>query len=265
MPRFAANLSMMFQEWPFLDRFAAAADAGFTAVECHFPYETAAARIADRLERNGLTMQLFNVSPGDWLSGERGLAALPQRKELQRDCVKQAVEYAGITRTPRLHLLAGIADRRDPGACRTYRDAIESAAAMLSIAGLTLMIEPINSRDIPGYFLDDFGYAERLIAQAAIPNLKLQFDIYHRQIMHGDVTTALQRLLPMIGHVQVASVPDRAEPGRGELNDTRIFGLLDQLGYDGHIGAEYQPVRGTIEGLDWFAPYVDQQIIGAAT
>jgi hydroxypyruvate isomerase len=255
MPRFAANVSMMFQEWPFLDRFAAAAEAGFTAVECQFPYEFSAERIAGRLERNGLAMVLFNIPAGDWQAGERGLAALPGRSGPQQDAVRRAIEYARITRTPRLHLLAGIADRADAGACRAYRVAVERSAEMLYDAGLRLMIEPINRRDIPGYFLDDFSFGESLIAGAGIPNLQLQFDIYHRQVLHGDVTIALERLMPMIGHVQVASVPDRTEPGRGELDDARVFSVLDRLGYEGYIGAEYRPAKGTLEGLDWFRPY----------
>ncbi len=245
----------MFQEWPFLDRFAAAAEAGFDAVECQFPYDYPPDRIADRLECHGLSMVLFNLPPGDWSAGDRGLAALPERRTERRDGLRRAIDYAGITRAPRLHLLAGIADRRDPQACLAYRAAIEETAASLDEAGLTLVIEPINARDIPGYFLDNFAYAETLIATAGIPNLKLQFDIYHRQILHGDVTMALERLLPIIGHVQVASVPARAEPGTGELNDARVFATLDRLGYDGMIGAEYRPAAGTLEGLGWFQPY----------
>jgi 2-dehydrotetronate isomerase len=253
MPRFAANLSMMFQEWPFHDRFAAAADAGFTAVECQFPYAMPADEVASALARHRQRLVMFNVYAGDWNTGERGYAALPARREDLRASVRQAIEYARITGTDRLHLMAGIADRSDPAARQAYEESLQEAGERFAAAGLTLLIEPINRRDVPGYFLDDFLHAERLIAAAGISNLRLQFDIYHRQILHGDVATALRRLMPIIGHVQVASVPQRAEPGSGELRDAYLFDLLDELGYDGHVGAEYRPEAGTLAGLGWRA------------
>lgn len=242
---------MMFQEWPFQDRFAAAADAGFTAVECQFPYAMPAGEVASALSRNRQQLVMFNVYAGDWSSGERGYAALPARRKDLRASLRQAIEYALTTGTDRLHLMAGVADRSDPAAQRAYEYSLQEAGERFAEAGLTLLIEPINRRDVPGYFLDDFLHAERLIAAAGISNLRLQFDIYHRQILHGDVATALRRLMPIIGHVQVASVPQRAEPGSGELRDEYLFGLLDELGFDGHIGAEYQPAAGTLAGLKW--------------
>jgi hydroxypyruvate isomerase len=251
MPRFAANLSLMFTEWPFLDRFAAAADAGFRAVEYLFPYDHAPADIARRLQRHGLTQALFNLPPGDWAAGERGLAALPGRLAAVEQGLDLALPYAEATGVKRLHLMAGIAGRDDPAAVAAYRAAVARVAERLAGQGIQLLIEPINRRSMPGYFLDDFGFAEDLIATLGLPNLGLQFDIFHRQILHGDVAMALRRLLPVIGHVQVAAVPDRHEPGTGELNDAYLFALLDDLGYQGFIGCEYVPRAGTWAGLGW--------------
>jgi hydroxypyruvate isomerase len=259
MPRFAANLTMMFTEWPFLDRFAAAADAGFTAVEFLFPYEHAPEAVGDRLRRQGLTQALFNMPPGRWEAGERGLAALPGRAEDLKAGVETALRYAEATGARRLHLMAGLADRRDAEAAARYRDAVAYAAGRLATAGLDLLIEPINARDMPGYFLDDFTAAEALIAGLGLPNLKLQFDIYHRQIIHGDVTSALRRLMPIVGHVQIASVPSRHEPDGEELHYPFLFDELDRLAYAGFVGCEYRPRGSTSEGLGWFAPFASSQ------
>lgn len=246
MPRFAANLSTMFQEWPFLDRFRAAADAGFVAVECQFPYEASADAVAARLAAAGLPLVMFNVSPGDWAAGERGRAALPGAGDAVRADVARALDYAQATGTRMLHLMAGIGGEL-PSYARAVVDAAEAAAAR----GIDILIEPINRRDMPGYFLADFALAEALISDIGLPNLRLQFDIYHRQILHGDVLTGLERLLPIIGHVQVACVPGRNEPGTGELDDRRIFAALDALGYAGHVGCEYWPAGDTLAGLGW--------------
>jgi len=253
MPKFAANLSMMFNEWAFLDRFDAAAASGFTAVEFLFPYEYPPDAIAERLRRNGLTQALFNMPPGDWASGERGIAALPERFEDVKAGIALALDYAAATGATRLHLMAGIAQSGAAEANAAYRRAVAHAAEALAASQVTLLLEPINARNMPGYFLNDFGYAERLISDLGLPNVKLQFDIYHRQIMHGDVVKALERLLPIIGHVQVASVPERHEPGTGELNDEFIFAALDRLGYDGFVGCEYIPAGKTLDGLGWWA------------
>jgi hydroxypyruvate isomerase len=251
MPRFAANLSMMFTEWDFLDRFAAAADTGFTAVEFLFPYAHAPDEIARRLRVSGLTQALFNLPPGDWDRGERGMASVPGREAEFRASLAQALPYAEATGVKRLHMMSGHGDRNDLRAAEAYRAAIRHACAAVAPLGIDILIEPINGRDMPGYFLNDFPYATGLIAELGLPNLKLQFDIYHRQILHGDVMKGLEALLPMTGHVQVASVPKRHEPGTGELDDQRIFNHLDALGYQGFVGCEYRPAAGTIEGLGW--------------
>jgi hydroxypyruvate isomerase len=203
------------------------------------------------LRRNGLTQALFNMPPGDWASGERGIAALPERFEDVKAGIALALDYAAATGATRLHLMAGIAQSGAAEANAAYRRAVAHAAEALAASQVTLLLEPINARNMPGYFLNDFGYAERLISDLGLPNVKLQFDIYHRQIMHGDVVKALERLLPIIGHVQVASVPERHEPGTGELNDEFIFAALDRLGYDGFVGCEYIPAGKTLDGLGW--------------
>jgi 2-dehydrotetronate isomerase len=254
MPRFAANLSMMFTEVPFLDRFAAAAEAGFDSVEFLFPYDLDPDKIVACLRANGLTQALFNLPPGDWAAGERGLAALPGRESEFRASVTTALRYAAATGVARLHVMAGLADPDSAEADRTYRDNLRYLCAAAP-AGLTILIEPINARDMPGYYLNDFNRAADLIADLALPNLRLQFDIYHRQIIHGDVLTGLRRLMPIIGHVQVASVPLRHEPGTGELDDFRVLRELDVLGYTGFVGCEYRPAADTVSGLGWRAAF----------
>ncbi|MBY3365495.1 2-oxo-tetronate isomerase [Rhizobium laguerreae] len=255
MPVFAANLTMMFNEWAFLDRFDAAAEAGFAAVEYLFPYEATPEAIAERLARNNLQQALFNLPPGDWAAGERGIAALPGRFDALKAGVERALDYAAATGVRRLHLMAGIADRHDGDASSAYRRSVTYAAGRLAEKGIDLLLEPINGRNMPGYFLNDFGAAERLIAECGLPNLKLQFDIYHRQIIHGDVTIALRHLLPIAGHIQIASVPSRNEPDGEELNYPYLFGEIDRLGYDGFVGCEYIPRGHTLDGLGWFKPF----------
>ena len=255
MPRFAANLSLMFTEHPFLDRFDAAAEAGFDAVEFLFPYEHPADAIAERLRRNDLAPALFNTPPGDWERGERGTASVPGRSAEFREGIERALDYAGTTGTRRLHLMAGQAASDDPAAASAFRRSVEWAADRAVGTGVTFVLEPINGRDVPGYFLDDFDRAEAVIAAVARPNVRLQFDIYHRQILHGDVTVALRRAMAVIGHIQIASVPSRNEPDGEELNLPFLFAELDRLGYDGFVGCEYRPRAGTLDGLGWFAPY----------
>lgn len=258
MPTFAANLTLMFNEWPLLDRFGAAADAGFTAIELLFPYEHPPETIADRLQRHRLTPALFNMPPGRWDAGERGVAALPGRAADLEAGVETALRYAAATGVRRLHLMAGLADRSDVRAAARYRDAVACAAERVAAEGLDLLVEPINRRDLPGYFLDDFDYAEGLIRDLALPNLKLQFDFYHRQILHGDLITAFRRLLPIVGHVQIASVPSRHEPDGEEINYSFVFAELDRLGYGGFVGCEYRPRGATRDGLGWFAPFANR-------
>jgi hydroxypyruvate isomerase len=255
MPHFAANLSMMFTEYPFLDRFDAAAEAGFTAIEFLFPYEHTPEAVGLRLHRNGLTQALFNLPPGNWDAGEKGFAALPDRFADLQQSLRTAVPYAAATGVKRLHLMAGIADRNDPSAVAAFRKSVRWAAEFLAPHDIDMVIEPINPRDVPGYFLNDFGFARDLIADLKIPNLKLQFDIYHCQILHGDVTMRLHQMMPIIGHVQIASVPSRHEPSEEELNYPFLFDTLDRLGYAGFVGCEYRPRGNTVDGLGWFRPY----------
>ena len=254
MPRFAANLTMMFNEVPFLDRFEAAARAGFPAVEFLVPYDHPVEEVAGRLRAHGLAQALFNLPPGDWAAGERGLAALPERQAEMRAKFDEAVPYIRATGVPAVHLMAGKTDR-SAGADRAFRDAVAWTADRLAGLGVTLVLEPLNTRDNPGYHLVDFDEAAALIRDLALPNLKLQFDLYHCQILHGDLTRRLEALMPLVGHVQVAGVPSRHEPEGEELNFPFLFDLLDRLGYAGYVGCEYRPRAGTEAGLGWFAPY----------
>ena len=249
MPNFAANLSWMFLEWNFLDRFAAAADAGFTAVECLFPYETSADEIAHELTKHNLQQVMFNLPPGDLAQGERGLACLADRRDEFRDAVETALTYARALNAPRLHLMSGIGTGEE--ALTVYRDSIRLACEMAADDDIQILIEPINNRDVPGYLMNDFALAEELITDLKLPNLRLQFDIYHRQIIHGDVTRGLQRLMPITGHIQISSAPERNEPTTGELDDVRILEIIDALNYPGFVGCEYRPRGGTLEGLGW--------------
>jgi hydroxypyruvate isomerase len=249
MPKFAANISWLFLEWDFMDRFAAAADAGFSAVECLFPYDHDADAIAQALARHDLVMALVNLPPGDLAKGERGLAALPGRGADFRAALDTALRYADTTGARRLHAMAGIA--RGEAALKTYKDSLALACDMAGPRGITITIEPLNRRDVPGYLLDDYGLAAQVIRDVARPNLKLQFDIYHRQILHGDVVRGLEALMPVTGHIQIASVPDRTEPLSGELDDRLVLKTLDRLGYDGFVGCEYRPANGTLAGLGW--------------
>lgn len=257
MPRFAANLTTMFGEWSFLDRFAAAADAGFKAVEIQFPYHAPADQVASRLSRANLSLVMFNVEAGTFGAAERGYAACPDRFDEVKASVARAIVYAEITGAKLLHLLSGTADRHDAVACDAYRRSIAWSAEEAGRSGIDLLIEPVNDRDLPGYFLNDFDFAERLIAALALPNLKLQFDFYHRQLLHGDVTAALQRMIPIIGHVQISSTPGRREPMSGELNDAFLLETLDALGYQGVVGCEYAPRDGTLAGLGWLDQWRD--------
>jgi hydroxypyruvate isomerase len=251
MVRFAANLSMMFTEVDFLDRFGAAAEAGFSAVEFLFPYAYPAEQVGELLDKHGLTLALFNLPPGDWDAGERGLACLPERRDEFEQSVAKAIEYARVLKPARLHLMSGNGSRTDWASVESYRNNVAYACAAAAPLDIDIVIEPINGRDMPTYFLNDFAWAAQLIGQLEQGNLKLQYDIYHRQILHGDVLKSLTALLPIIGHVQIAAVPDRHEPGSGELDDGRILLHLDGLGYDGFVGLEYRPKAGTLEGLAW--------------
>jgi hydroxypyruvate isomerase len=255
MPRFAANLSMMFTEHPFLDRFEAAAKAGFTAVEFLFPYDHPADEVGKRLTENSLTQALFNLPPGNWDAGEKGFAALPARFNDLKKSINTALPYAKATGVKRLHLMAGIADSNDKAAQDAYRKSVIYAAETLGPESIDVVIEPINARNVPGFFLNNFGTAHAIVKELALPNLKLQFDIYHCQIIHGDVTMRLRAMMPDIGHIQIASVPSRNEPDSEELNYPFLFDELDRLGYEGFVGCEYVPRGVTEAGLGWFKPY----------
>jgi hydroxypyruvate isomerase len=260
MPRFAANLSMMYTEHAFLDRFAAAAADGFDAVEFLFPYEHPPAEIAARLAEHGLTQVLFHAPPGDWIAGERGIASHAERRdEFRRGILEQALPYALALKCPRVHVMAGLMPAGvDRAALRaTYVANLAWAAREAAAVGLDLLIEPINKRDIPGYLLNRQDDAHEIVAEIDAPNLRVQMDLYHCQIVEGDVAMKLRKYLPTgrVGHLQIAGVPDRHEPDQGELNHPYLFDVIDELGYRGHIGCEYRPRAGTSAGLGWLRPH----------
>jgi len=264
MPRFAANLSMLYNEHPFLERFAAAAADGFTAVEYLFPYDFTAQELARQLADHGLQQVLFNAPPGDWNAGERGLACLPGRRAEFRTGIKRALDYAHTLNCPRIHVMAGLAPAGAERAelQRTYEDNLAWAAQQAQAAGRTLLIEPINPRDIPGFFLNRQDEAHRIVQAIGSPHLKVQMDLYHCQIVEGDVAMKLRLYLPTgrVGHIQIAGVPQRHEPDLGELHHPYLFEVIDELstacGWDGWVGCEYRPARGTApgatsQGLGW--------------
>ncbi|RVT53772.1 2-oxo-tetronate isomerase [Rubrivivax albus] len=256
MPRFAANLSMLYTEHGFLDRFAAAAADGFEAVEYLFPYAWPAAELATRLRDHGLQQVLFNAPPGDWDAGERGLACLPGRQGEFRRGLHQALDTAMALDCPRVHLMAGLAPSGTDRARLKdiYLANLSWAAAEAASAGRDVLIEPINTRDIPGYFLNRQDEAHRIVEAVGAPNLKVQMDLYHCQIVEGDVTTKLRQYLPTgrVGHLQIAGVPDRHEPDQGELAHGHLFDVIDATGWQGWIGCEYRPAAGTSAGLGWW-------------
>lgn len=249
MPRFAANLSFLFNEVPFLDRFEAAAKAGFKAVEFLFPYENTPDEISSRLRANGLTMALFNVPPGDWTKGERGMAALPGREKDFEAAVATALRYAEATGCRRIHAMPGL--RHHGADRRTYVANLRRAARMAAASDVDVIIEPINTRDIPGFFLNTTAEARAVIYEVGEANLGLQFDLYHRQIQEGDTATAIAEFGHLARHYQIASPPDRGEPDDGEMNYRYLFKLIDASGFDGYVGCEYKPRKGTLEGLGW--------------
>jgi hydroxypyruvate isomerase len=262
MPRFAANLSLMYTEHAFLDRFGAAAADGFRTVEYLFPYAFERAEIAARLAEHGLQQVLFNAPPGDWDAGERGLACLPAREdEFRRGFVEQALPYAAALHCPRVHVMAGLAPAQADRAAlhATYVARLAWAAREAASAGIDVLIEPINARDMPGYFLHHQEQAHAIVQEVGAPNLKVQMDLYHCQITEGDVAMKLRRYLPTgrVGHIQIAGIPERHEPDTGELRYAYLFDVLDELGWQGHLGCEYRPRAGTSAGLGWFAPYRD--------
>ena len=257
MPRFAANLSMMFTEHPFLDRFGAAAAAGFTAVEFLFPYAFPADAIRARLREHGLAQAVFNLPPGRVEAGERGLACLAERTDDFREGVAQALSYADAIGCPTLHCMAGMKPGGRPEAelLEVYRRNLTWAAAECRSAGRTLVIEPLNARNNPGYLMNTTRLARRIIEEVAADNLKLQLDLYHCQITEGDLAVHIRNNADITAHVQIAGVPDRHEPDTGEVNYPFLFDVLDETGFAGFVGCEYRPKGRTEEGLGWFAPY----------
>jgi hydroxypyruvate isomerase len=255
MPRFAANLTLMYGEHDFLDRFGAAAADGFEAVEYLFPYAWPAAALAARLQAHGLQQVLFNAPPGDWDAGERGLTSLTGREAEFRAGVRQALDYAAALGCRKLHLMAGLAQPGvEPARQRaTYLANLAWAAERAAAQRVEVLIEPINTRDMPGYLLNRQADAHAIVAEVGAPNLKVQMDLYHCQIMEGDLSSKLRQYLPSgrVAHLQIAGVPDRHEPDIGELNYPWLFALLDELGYAGHVGCEYRPRGRTSDGLGW--------------
>ena len=254
MPKFAANLSMMFNEHDFPNRFAAAAKAGFDAVEFLFPYDYSPAEVAQWHKENNLKNVLFNLPPGDWAAGERGIAALPGRETEFRAGVAKAVEYALALGTPQLHMMAGLVPAGSDMAIhrKTYLENMKFAAQALAKHNLTLLLEPINTRDMPGYFLNTQAQAHQLRVESGEPNVKVQMDFYHAQIMEGDLAETFKKYFKDIGHTQIASVPKRNEPDDGEVNYPYLYQLLDEMGYEGYVGCEYRPKGKTEDGLAWF-------------
>jgi hydroxypyruvate isomerase len=257
MPRFAANLSMMFQEVPFLDRFEAASRAGFRAVEYLFPYDYPAADLVTRLHDLRLEQALFNLAPGDWPAGERGLTALPGRETEFDKSIDQAIAYAKALGCPQVHAMAGIPPAGTPrdAAQAVYVRNLRLAAAKLQAHGIRLLIEPINTRDIPGFFLATCAQGLEVMREVGSDNLFLQADLYHWQVMSGDLAEKLRANASVIRHVQIAGNPGRHEPDVGEVNYPYLFDVLDELHYSGWVGCEYKPRGTTLDGLGWAKPF----------
>lgn len=256
MLRFSANLGMLFGEVAFLDRFARARAAGFEAVEFPFPYDHPQHVLAEQLSAQGLSLVLHNLPPGDWAAGERGLACQPDRRGEFRDGVGLALDYARALGCTRLNCLAGTAHRLSHAvAFDTLVDNLGFAAAELGKAGVELLVEPINTRDMPGFFLNTSAQALALLDAVGSPNLLLQYDVYHMQVMQGDLARDIERCLPRVAHVQIADNPGRHEPGTGEIHYPFVLGWLERLGYTGWVGCEYHPLTTTEAGLAWLEPY----------
>ncbi|TCS39125.1 hydroxypyruvate isomerase [Paucimonas lemoignei] len=261
MPQFAANLALMYNEHAFLDRFAAAAADGFRGVEFLFPYDFSAVDIRARLDAANLTQVLFNAPPGDWAAGERGIASLPGREEEFRCGFDLALEYAGVLGNRRVHVMAGLLQ---PGVERArqrevYLSNLAHAARVAAGAGMTVLIEPINPRDMPGYFLNHQAEAHAIRHEIGAANIMVQCDLYHCQIVEGDLAATLRRDIAGIGHIQIAGVPQRHEPDIGEINYPYLFELMDELGYAGWVGCEYRPRGDTSAGLEWLRAWRRQR------
>lgn len=257
MPRFSANLSMLFADVPLLARFDRARAAGFDAVELQFPYEVAANAIRQRLSDNGLILVLHNLPAGDWAAGDRGIACNPARQQEFRDVVVKAIDYAKALDVPQLNCLSGMAGDgvSEQIARRTFVENLHYAAEQCRKSGVDLLIEPVNRRDVPGFWLDTVDKALSILDEVGADNLKLQFDIYHAQRSGGEIAATIAKTLDRIGHIQFADNPGRNEPGTGELNFDFLFAHIDRIGYSGWVGAEYRPAAGTEAGLAWLEKY----------
>ena len=253
MPKFAANLAFLFTEEDFLQRFAAARKAGFDAVEFPFPYPHEKSKLADAVKSAGVEVALFNLPAGDWIKGERGIACHPGRQGEFRDGVGAAIEYARLLHVPKINCLSGVApaDADQDDVLSTFVENLGYAADQLAKEGILLVMEPINTRTIPGFYLNTTAQSLDIMREVGSGNLKIQYDIFHMQIMEGDLAKTIEANLTNIGHVQFADVPDRHEPGTGEVNFDFLFDWIDRVGYQGWIGAEYVPAKGTVASLGW--------------
>lgn len=268
MPRFAANLTFLFNEVPFLDRFAEATHAGFRGVEFAFPYEWPVREIADRARGNNLEVVLINAPPGDFDAGERGTASLPGREYEFQAGFATALRYAKTLRCTRIHVMAGVVPADATAQNRALRRStlvrnLAFACTEAAEQGVTVVLEALNPRDAPGYFYSRQADVDAVRAEVGAPNLKLQLDLYHAQIVEGDLTDKLRRYLPNVGHIQVAGVPGRHEPNLGEINYAWIFKQLDDLKYDGWIGCEYRPIASTTAGLTWLYRLLDRKPVAS--
>ena len=258
MPKFSANLSMLFTEAGFADRFERAAKAGFKGVECQFPYELPKEDIAGILDKYGQEMVLHNIPSGDWAAGERGIACLPGRENEFQDGVGKAIEYGKALKCPRINCLVGLTPKDVPAdrVRQTLVKNLKFAADALQKAGISMLVESLNSHDIAGFYLTDTAMTLQLMDEVNHPNLYYQYDIYHMQVMEGNMTKTIRDNISRIGHIQLADVPGRHEPGTGEINFTNLFKFIDEAGYTGWIGCEYKPAGVTEDGLGWAKPYL---------
>jgi hydroxypyruvate isomerase len=258
MPKFSANLSMMYADVDFLDRFERAARSGFKAVEFMFPYDYKKEVIVEKLQKYNLQVVLHNFYAGNWAGGERGLACLPDRVEDFKKSVPQAIEYAKALKCPRLNCMAGLTPKSIAAdkIKQTYVDNLRFAADALQKEGIHLLIEPINHIDMPGFHLNYTQQALDIIKEVNHPNIYLQYDIYHAQMLEGNLTKAIRDNIQIIDHLQLADVPGRHEPGTGEINFANLFRFIDEAGFNGWIGCEYRPTGKTEDGLAWITPYL---------
>jgi hydroxypyruvate isomerase len=257
MPRFSANLTMLFTEVPFMDRFERAAQAGFKAVEYMFPYPYSIAELAEKLEKYKLAQVLFNLPAGNWEKGERGVALLPDRVKEFEDGVGIAIGYARALKCPQINCLVGLRPELPEETVRTTLvNNLRFAAETLAVANIRLLVESLNTKDIPGFYLSSTMNVLSLIRDVNHPNVFYQYDVYHMQVMESNLTDTIRRNINTIGHIQIADNPGRHEPGTGEINFENLFRFIDEIGYNGFIGCEYKPLAGTEEGLKWIKPYL---------